>query len=163
MFINKLSSPPSAQEFESYSWKDWFTNLYKWQRTEGIWTPTFSGLTVGGAGGTVTHTARYYKIGNMVYVYGLMKTNGTGTLTATASTYISNLPWPVHQVLNGSDYFHPGHGLVVNAATGALVTSCYTVSSVTAGTYDTRLYFGAFGPTTADHDLTWSCWYQSNA
>ena len=141
------------------SWRRWFTDMRNWVYKEGVWTPTFTGLTVGGVGGTVTHYGRYYKIGNMVHLMGQSVTNVTGTLSCTwGVTAITNLPFPIdYSIARGATrpYWH-SIGSVINDSLGTylapMVVSHYDLAN------ELRAYMGTFGPTTASHNLTWSCW-----
>lgn len=58
----------------------------------GIWTPSFTGLTVVLGGGNITYTGRYTKIGRLVFWTVGIESSGGATTAATAGTTYHNLP-----------------------------------------------------------------------
>jgi hypothetical protein len=159
--INKLPDPPLGSDYDNPAWKAWFSDLNKWQRKEGYFTPVFTGLTVGGAGGAVTHYAHWYKYGNRVHVEGLMSTNGTGTLTLAAwnGCYLTNPPFLIAPS-NNSLIINP-YGGVWMASNGTTTGQVWAFGDST--TNQGRIYFTAGGPTTADNDIYWNINYQTDA
>lgn len=160
MPINKLPDPPITEDYKDPSWRQWFQDLSRWQRKEGYWTPTFTNLTVGGVGGTVTHYANYYKQGNRVSISGNMITNATGTITiaAYAGTYLTNLPFLVMSSNNSLPV--PSFGGLWLASDGSVGGQLWTFGN--SSTNQTRVYFTGGGPLAADVDVWWNLNYQTD-
>lgn len=158
--LNKLPDPPLAGKLEDPEWRQWFQALTKWQRQEGYFTPIFTGLTVGGVGGTVTHYGHYYKAGNRVFLSGNMITNTTGTITlaAYAGTYLTNLPYLIMPLNNKLPV--PAFGGTWLASDGSVGGQIWGFGN--SSTNQSRLYFTGGGPLAADIDVWWSINYQTD-
>ena len=161
MTINKIPAPPQGDVTNSL-WKNWFTSMHLWVRQEGQFTPNFVGLTVGGVGGAVTHYGWYYKIGNIVFLNGLIfPTVATTTLASTAgNTYINNLPYAVSLTKRGSAAFQSFSGTCVNDSDGALLGAVRILS--TGDSLKLHLYFPTF-TTIANQRVSYTIWYQTDA
>lgn len=105
------------------------------------WTPTFTGLTIGGAGGA-TVTGSFVIIGKMIKFRATIAVTGTATTASAASaTYINNLPFTVLQndtlqAISGT-VTGGGVGLVASGSTNAYTPtwSAYNGTFTVAGQY----------------------------
>jgi hypothetical protein len=162
MPVNKLPDPPIFGKLEDPEWRQWLQALFKWQRQEGYFTPTFTGLTIGGVGGAVTHYAHWYKQGNRVWISGYMAANGTATITFGnfGTTYITNPPFTVAPA-NNSLPINGYSGQYLSSATTPITGQVWAFGD--SSTNRSRIYFTPGGPTTAGNLVYWTLNYQTDA
>lgn len=126
--------------------------------TPEIWDSSFSGSEGQTYGGN--NTGKYFRIGNMVFIFGFLDVSSLGTLTAGDDAFIGNLPYAP------SNYgaIAVGYSAGFNLA-AATAIKLYTTSSVDKKlilwTNDTtgggsRITIGELG---ASVDMTFSGFY----
>ena len=64
---------------------------------DGVWTPTFTGLTVVSGTGGAAYAGRYSRIGRTVFYTIKISCTGTATTASTAGTTYCDLPVPATQ------------------------------------------------------------------
>jgi len=89
-----LGRPPvETTNMDSPVWRNWFGKLWKRVDDQGLWTPIWTGRTIGGTGATVNDYGQWNRIGNLMYFRGVAIASSTATQALTFPTTTISLPF----------------------------------------------------------------------